>query len=159
MKLAARRRNRSRGMTVVAVLICLIVVTLLGGALVKVVLAERKLVRAQEHRLQADWLAESGAERALARLEIDAGYRGETWSITARELVLSESAPLIEPEGKNVPALAQVTIAVEPVPGDGNANRRRIRVTAEYPRDPTTRFRSTKHLLHDLEPLKRGDSK
>jgi hypothetical protein len=155
----AGRRTSRRGMTVVAVLICLIVITLLGGALLKVALAQRKLVRTQEHRLQADWLAESGAQRAIARLESDAGYQGETWSITAADLGYGETVPTPAPKGAGGQAIAEVTIAVERLPGAGNANRRRIQVTADYPRDPSSRARSTKHLLHDLEPSPRGDSK
>ncbi len=60
------RKNRGkprRGMTVIAVLICLIVVTLLGAALIRVALVQREVVRAHEQRLQAEWLAESGALR------------------------------------------------------------------------------------------------
>ncbi len=157
MNLTGRRRPR-RGLTVVAVLICLIVITLTGGALIKSALAQRKLVRAQEHRLQADWLAESGAQRAIARLEIYHGYQGETWSITAAELGHAETSAPAEPPGSGQ-AIALVTIAVERLPGNDNKSRRRIRVTADYAREPAHRSRSTKHLLHDLEPPKRGDSK
>jgi hypothetical protein len=156
---SAGRRKPRRGMTVVAVLICLIVITLLGGALLKVALAQRKLVRAQERRLQADWLAESGSQRAIARLETDAGYQGEIWSITAAELGYGDSAQSDAPKVASAQTIAEVTIAVERLPGGGNANRRRIQVTADYPRDPSSRTRSTKHLLHDLEPSQRGDSK
>jgi Tfp pilus assembly protein PilX len=156
MNLARTHKSR-RGMTVVAVLICLIVITLIGGALVKVASAQRKLVRAQEHRLQAEWLAESGAQRALARLDADPGYKGETWSISADELGQSAPAPPAEERGASGKAVAQVTIAVERL--SGNDNRRRIRVMADYPRDPSLRSRSTKHLLHDVEPPKAGDSK
>jgi hypothetical protein len=158
MNLTGRRRPR-RGLTVFAVLICLIVITLTGGALIKSALAQRKLVRAQEHRLQADWLAESGAQRAIARLEINPGYQGETWSITAAELGHGETSPPAEQRGGSGQAIALVTIAVERLPGNDNKSRRRIRVTADYPREPALRSRSTKHLLHDLEPPKRGDSK
>ena len=45
--------------------------------------------RSQERRLQAEWLAESGAQRAVARLARDHDYTGETWSLTARDLGLS----------------------------------------------------------------------
>ena len=61
-------RRPSRGLTVVAVLICLIVLTLASGAVLKVGLAHHDFDRAQARRLQSEWLAESGMQRALARL-------------------------------------------------------------------------------------------
>ena len=82
--IVARARKPSRGMTVVAVLVCLIILTLISGAVLKVSVAQRELARSQERRLQAEWLAESGAERALARLARDRDYTGETWSLGAR---------------------------------------------------------------------------
>ena len=44
-------RKARRGLTVVAVLICLIVITLASGTVLRVGLAQRDLVRAQERRL------------------------------------------------------------------------------------------------------------
>ena len=79
--IAARASKPSRGMTVVAVLVCLIILTLISGAVLKVSVAQRELARSQERRLQAEWLAESGAERAVARLARDRDYAGETWSL------------------------------------------------------------------------------
>ena len=55
-----------RGMTTIAV-VCLLI-TLISGALLKVGLAQRDANRERERRLQAEWLAESGVDRALARL-------------------------------------------------------------------------------------------
>ena len=79
-----RTRRPSRGMTVVAVLICLIVITLASGAVLKVGLAHHDFVRAQERRLQSEWLAESGVQRALARLAVDRDYPGERLGVDRR---------------------------------------------------------------------------
>ena len=54
------RRQRPRGLTAVAVLVCLIIVTMVAGSVLKVALAQRDQTRAQERRLQAEWLAEAG---------------------------------------------------------------------------------------------------
>ena len=43
-------RSNRRGLTAVAVLVCLVVVTLVSGVLLKVGLAHRDQVRSQEHR-------------------------------------------------------------------------------------------------------------
>ena len=58
--IVARANKPSRGLTVIAVLVCLIVLTIVSGAVLKVGFARRELARAQERRLQADWLVESG---------------------------------------------------------------------------------------------------
>ena len=66
----------------VAVLVCLIIVTLISGAVLKMSVAQRELARSQERRLQAEWLAESGRRAGLGpRLARIATYTGETWSL------------------------------------------------------------------------------
>jgi hypothetical protein len=115
-------------MLAIAVLICLIVLTLISGAILRVGAAQRDEVRAQERRLQAEWLAEAGLRRAFARLDADPGYAGETWQIDARALDSSDAAT--------------VAIAVERTPGDRKA--RTIRVRVDYPRDPPRRVRCSR---------------
>jgi hypothetical protein len=115
-------------MLAIAVLVCLIVLTLIAGALLRVGAAQREEARAEERRLQAEWLAEAGLRRALARLDVDAHYTGETWNIDARELGAADAAT--------------VTIAVERPPGDTKS--RTIRVRADYPRDPPRRARCSR---------------
>jgi Tfp pilus assembly protein PilX len=70
----------------VAVLVGLVVVASLIAAMLRVSLSHRRLVRDQERRLQAEWLAESGVRRALARLAANPDYPGETWSIASDAL-------------------------------------------------------------------------
>ncbi len=117
-----------------AVLVCLLVLTLISGVLVKLGVAYRQQVRAQERRLQAEWLAESGVDRALARLAAKPDYKGEIWEIAAETL------------GR--PAV--VTIKVDPPtsPGDGRV----VRVQADYPPDPPRRIRSTREVVVPNSP-------
>jgi hypothetical protein len=140
-------------MTVVAVLICLIMITLIGGAVLKIGLAERDLVRAQERRLQAEWLAESGARRALAQLAVDPNYTGETYPVSAHELGLPEGTPALSSGASDLRG-ALVTISVERA--SSSARRRRIKVQADYPREPSRRARQSKQMLIDLEPANAG---
>ncbi len=79
-------------MTAVAVLVCLIIITMLAGAALKVGLARRQELRSEERQLQAEWLAEAGIQRGLARLAADPAYTGESWDIPARELDSPDSA-------------------------------------------------------------------
>ena len=64
----------------------------MSGVLFKVGVAHRDQVRAQERRIQAEWLAQAGLDRALFRLAASAGYTGETWQIAAADLGLAEPA-------------------------------------------------------------------
>jgi len=147
-------RRPSRGMTVVAVLVCLVIVTVVSGAVLKVGLAHLALVRAQEHRLQAEWLAESGLQRALARLAVDRDYAGEAWPISATDLGLPVQPAAARTTQKADGAAAVVTIAVDRVEGGGT--RRRIRVQADYPRDAPDRSRQSKQVIINLETRKPG---
>ncbi len=150
-----RSQNRSRrAMTTVVVLVCLIVITLIGAALLKVGLAQRIQFRSQEHRLQAEWLAESGLDRALGRLAVDGDYVGEEWPIRAEELGVPVGPATGQTGGSSAEPAARITIAVERV--KEHTNRRRIRVQADYPLDLPARSRHTKLMLIDLEPDKAG---
>ena len=87
-----RSRGRRRGLTVVAVLVCLIVLVLVGGALLKLGIARAGLNRDFEHRLQAEWLVESGISRPWPASR-PSGYKGETWSLSAPIWGLPAQAP------------------------------------------------------------------
>jgi Tfp pilus assembly protein PilX len=138
---ALRSKGRPRrGLTAITVLVCLIIITLISGAVLKVGQARRQELRSQEHQLQAEWLAEAGIQRGLARIDADPAYTGETWDIPARDLDSADAA--------------LVTITIDLVSGD--ARRRCIRAQADYPRDPTRRARYTKSVILGLE--RPGDS-
>jgi len=141
-------------MTVVAILICLIVIMLVSGAVLKAGLAHRDLVRAQERRLQSEWLAESGVQRALARLAVDHDYSGETWVLTAADLGLAEPSREARAMQESDRAAAVITIAVDPV--KGSPQSRAVRVQADYPPLAPYRSRHSKHVSIDLETRKPG---
>ena len=126
--------GRRRAAITVAVLVCLLIMTLLGAGLLRMVGTQRKLIRNEERALQADWLAESGIDRAAARLAEDPHYSGETWSITAETL--------------GGPSPGVVTIKVEPR-RDG-PERRLVTVQADYPSALNQRVRSSKTAIVDL---------
>src|SRR4051794_6380407 len=75
-----------RGVVSVAVIVCLLAITMIAGALLRIGLAERRLIRDEERRLQAEWLVESGLERAAERISASGDYAGETWNVAADEL-------------------------------------------------------------------------
>jgi hypothetical protein len=149
-----RRKRPRRALTSIAVIVCLIVITLISAALLRVGLAQRAQTGVAERRLQAEWLAESGLDRALARLSADRNYSGEEWPILSKDLSLSAGSATSAASGAAARPAALITITVER-PGD-DANRRRIHVRADYPLDPPARLRHTKQLSIDLEPDKAG---
>jgi hypothetical protein len=152
--IARNARSPRRGMTVVVVLSCLIVLTLLGAALLKISLVRRQFGRDFEHRLQADWLVESGIDRALARLASERDFKGETRQLSAADLGLSEAGGKAERREPSSSVAAVITITVDrPAAEPG---RRRIRVQADYPAAGPQRCRSSEELLIDLEPTKAG---
>ncbi len=112
----------------VVVVICAVVVMLMGGALLRLGLAGREAVKAQERGLQADWLAESGLERAWARLAADDDYAGETWEPSAGDL------------GGPWGGLVHIEVKKD----EAHSGRRLVRVQADYPRDATLKARRTK---------------
>ena len=129
-----------RGLVSVAVLVCLLVMTLIFGSLLRLVQSQRALVSNQERRLQADWLVESGLDRAAARLGEDAAYRGETWTLPADEL------------GGKTPGVVTIVVALRREAAD----QRLVTVQADYPRDPRRRARSRRQVIVNVDPKRVG---
>lgn len=117
--------TQRRGAVLMAVMFCLAAATLLCGVLLKITLSEQRQGRFAEWRRQAEWLAESGIERAAAQLAASAEYTGETWDLTEEEL--------------SQHATGVITIEVEAV--DGRSDLRLVRVRADYLRDGERRAR------------------
>jgi type II secretory pathway pseudopilin PulG len=132
-------RARRSGLVSVAVLIGLIIIAIICAGLLKVALARRAEVGMEERRLQASWLAESGLERASARLAASADYPGETWEIPSEEL-----------GGRGV---GTVVIRVEPV--TDKPDRRKVHVQADYPSGSTLRSRQSKEIILQVTPSPR----
>jgi type II secretory pathway component PulK len=134
-------RGDRRGFMAVMLVLTLVVVTLLGGAMLRTAALRNADLRAAEHRLQAEWLAESGLARAVARLSSRADYRGETWEIPATEFV-----------GRGD---ASVLIQVEPVAG--KPDLRRVIARADYPKAESRRARETREMTIDLSIARKGE--
>lgn len=116
-------RASRRGAILAVVLGCLLVASLLGLALIRLLVIQRRQARLLEQHQQCLWLADSAAQRALQRLARAADYPGESWSISAATLGGSQSGA--------------VTIQVSPVTAP--AAGQRIHVEARFPDDPIHR--------------------
>lgn len=117
MKARVDRRPAAgrRGITMMIVLICLAILLALAAALLAVGRGRRQQARLDGRRLQAEWLAASGLDRAAARLATSGDYAGETWDIPA-DLLDGDHA-------------GRVVIEVEPA----EQSRRRVRIRADFP--------------------------
>ena len=125
------KRATRAGVILVVALVSLLVVTLLGGELIKATVVRHRQARLAEQRQQSFWLAESAVGRALHALAESPDYEGETWRV---------------PESSFGTGLVGVAvISVEPA--EGPSEGRLIRVQAHYPDDPVHR------ILHERELL------
>ena len=124
-------RRRLRGAVVLIVLAALVVASAVLVSIARLAVADRTAWRAETWRMQASWLAESGLDRAAARLQADADYRGEIWTVAAGDF-----------DGRQG---GRITIAVDSVAD--RPRQRRVRVEADYPDDPHDRARQTREAV------------
>ena len=124
----AQGNDRRRGAFTVVVLICLLLSAMLLASLLKLALLQDGQSACIQMRLQAGWLADSGLERAAARLAADPAYAGETWTIDADRL--------------GGPDAAVVVIRVER--NESQTQRRLVVIEAVYPAEGTQQARLTR---------------
>ena len=135
-------RPERRGSAIVAVVVCLVAITTICGALLRVGLEERRILRGEEHRLQAEWLAESGMARAVARLAESDDYDGETWEIPANAL------------GGASPGLVKIVVTdVKSEP-----RHRLVTVQADYPSGTDRRSRQSHQLIVERASQTEGEA-
>ena len=129
-----RLLNSRRGAVMVVVIVCVMLASLAAASLMKMAVAQRRMIETQHWQLQAAWLAEAGLERAAARLDADAQYTGETWDLPAAEM----------------PALHGAAVKIEVAAAPRRPNRRLVHVRADYPDHPRHRARHTKRAVVQL---------
>jgi Tfp pilus assembly protein PilX len=123
-----RATSRRNGAFLVVAMICLVLSTVLVGAVLTLVRSQHRQMVQEQLRLQAEWLAESGLERAVSQLHADSTYTHETWSIAAGELGGGDAGA--------------VTIRIEPV--ENQPQHRIVHVEAVYPTGSTQAVRRTR---------------
>jgi len=123
-----RTRTNRRALAAIWALVVLAVVTTVSAAAIAQIVAARRQIDGHRHRLQADWLAQSGFEIATAGILADP------------ESYTGEAATLI-PHGE-----IKIVVARDATDGDTF----KIEVTARYPADDPTAAVS-----HVRRPFKR----
>jgi hypothetical protein len=116
--------GRRTGAALVVALICVLLVSLLSTVLVRTALVQRDQLENDAWQAQAEWLVQSAIERAVASLESDVGYTGETWL----------------PATGDGRTIGRVVIEVASSE-EGGESTRKLRVTADVPDDPVRRSR------------------
>ena len=140
MRAFSSGRDRD-GSVVVVVLVCLMALAMIGAASLRVALDERRVVRADEGRLQAEWLMRSGLERAVFRLAEEDSYAGETWEIPADASVGGASA------------VVRIVVAKD----DTGRGRRRVSVQADLSSGSSRRVRRSGRWVVDRGPEPSGE--
>jgi type II secretory pathway component PulK len=129
-----RKFQNRRGMVLIVLLVCFALAAAMIIGAVRIALTAHKATQTAAWSVQARWLAESGVERAAAKLAADAAYTGETWTIPAEELGAEESGV--------------VRIEVQPV--SGQEKRYKLKIEADFPDDPVHRTRQEKEVVLDI---------
>lgn len=116
-------RHHRHGYALFVVLVVLAVVFVGLGLLMQRLIVHQRNGQSFARKLQAQALAESGLDRALAKLSADREFAGETW----QPLVVGHAADATP---------ARVILEVQPAELVGRFN---ITVTATFPDHPTRR--------------------
>lgn len=134
--LSISKSQARRGAIIVFAMLALLIVSMLGASLMRSVLATRQQLGREALHMQAVWLAESGAARAVARLKSATDYTGEAWTVPAGQL-----------SGERT-ALVRIAVAPEP----DQTDRVVVTATAEYPPGSPTAIRITKRVTVVTRP-------
>tara|TARA_R110002095_G_scaffold191683_2_gene169323 strand:- start:2613 stop:3074 length:462 start_codon:yes stop_codon:yes gene_type:complete len=83
-----RKNNRlnRRGTIVLIPMVCLILSLAVIGELLKQSSIEIKQLKKEQQYLQASWLADAAAQRAVGKLSHQENYAGETWVLPPEEI-------------------------------------------------------------------------
>jgi Tfp pilus assembly protein PilX len=133
-KYRTRTPHRRRGMVLIIFLVCLAVAAAMIAATARIALTAHRATQTVSFSAQARLLAESGAERAAAKLTSDAAYSGETWTIPAVELGGQDAG----------------VVRIQVKPAAGEEKRRTVTVQADFPDDPVHYARQEKEIIVDL---------
>lgn len=127
---ASSHQSPRRGAIIVFAILALLVVSMLGAALLRTVSQTKQQLQREVLHMQANWLADSGAARAVAQWNASSDYTGEIWTVPAEQLSAGRTA--------------SVRIAVAPKPD--HPEHTIIAATAEYPHGSPTAIRITKRI-------------
>ena len=133
-RLRSRARCTRRAAAMALALVVLLVVGMVSGLTLRAILRSHRQVREEEQRVQAELLADSALSRAVAMLQADPTWTGETWQVSL--------ADPVEPATSGI-ANIRVEKGAEP-------SRRQISIKAIYPDDPEIRAQAVRELKYSM---------
>lgn len=123
-----QRKVPSRGVVVVALIVCLAFVAGLATLLVNDLQAGLRDIQLAQRAAQTDWLVASAIDRARSQLKTTPDYKGETWRVP--------------PEQMDGRLAGEVRIQV--LPAQGGIGRRGLKVEATLTRKESVLFKLTR---------------
>ncbi|MDF1744711.1 MAG: hypothetical protein P1V19_13530 [Gimesia sp.] len=128
-------RTKRGGSVVLIPMICLILALAIIGELLQQTSIELKQLKKGQHHLQANWLADAAAQRAVEKLSQQQKYAGETWKIQPAEI------------GGTFPG----EVIIEIVRTNPNSKSLTIRTLASYPANAIERVRIIREWPFELQ--------
>lgn len=123
-----------RGLVLLVVMVCLLIISVAGGSALKIALTQRRQMQREQLRCQAEWLADAAVSRGAARLQNDPAYEGEAWKVSAAQL------------GTGHAAAVDIRVAAT----DEASHRREVSVVVDYPDQTDQRARASRTISVDL---------
>jgi len=129
--------TKRQGAILAMALVCLLVVGIFSLSAARRLVDQHRLTTHQQYRLQSLWLAESAQRRAVAMLNLDQDYEGETWRIGAVTFANGKSGVAVIQVTKIATDHSQRQIVVESRYPDSDVHRvaHRMQVRIELPED------------------------
>lgn len=120
----------------VMTVVVIVVSAMLAATMVQIALAQRKQFETERRRVQAEWYAQAGLDRAAAARARSADYQGETWQIVEQAAGRTRSAQ-VEISINRDDVQPRLTVVVEYPVGDVQRVRCRREQTIVRPRGAT----------------------
>lgn len=127
--------DQRRGGVIIIAIIALILLAMATAALTATVNLQREVVRGDMLRSQAEWLIESALTRTASKLQKDAAFAGETWTVPPSDL------------GRQLSARVEISVGADAQ----DANRRVARMHLELTQNEVVRVRLTRTAAIDLK--------
>jgi len=108
-----RSVTRHTGVVLGVVLVCIAVAVMLATVLTKATLMHYRQLDVATRQQQSLWLAESGLERAVHKLQTSSDYVGETWEIPAEVFASHHPGTVVIQVESQAQSRAGWTIRVE----------------------------------------------
>jgi type II secretory pathway component PulK len=117
----------------VMAIVVIVVATALAAAMVQMALAQRLQFETERRRVQAEWYAQAGLDRAAVAAEKSKDYTGEEWTIAESSTRSAQIQITVDRDAEP----ARLTVAVEYPVGELHRARCRRELTLVSPRGAT----------------------